>query len=89
MLLASRFFSILEELIFTILVRISFLTNRDVMLTRFDVDIVAELIRVIKSDIADLGSVSALSVSIPESNRLSYWDTDSALNELSLEFSDL
>lgn len=89
-LLASRFFSILDELIFTILVRISDLTIRDViLLTRLDVEIVAELIRVIKSDMADLGSVSARSVSIPESNRLSYCDTDSALNELSLEFSDL
>lgn len=89
-LLASRFFSILDELIFTILVRISDFTIRDViLLTRLDVEIVAELIRVIKSDMADLGSVSARSVSIPESNRLSYCDTDSALNELSLEFSDL
>lgn len=90
MLLASRFFSILDELMLTILVRISDLTILEVrLLTRLEVDIVAELIRVMRSDMAERGSFSGRSVSTPLSKRRSYWDTDSALNELSLEFSDL
>lgn len=89
-LLGSRFFSILDELMLTMLVRISDFPIREViLLTRFEVDIVAELMRVMRSDMADLGSVSGLSVSMPESKRLSYWDTERALKELSLEFSDL
>lgn len=74
----------------TMLVRISDFPIREViLLTRFEVDIVAELIRVMRSDMADLGSVSCLSVSMPESKRLSYCDTERALKELSLEFNDL
>lgn len=74
LLVPSRFFSIFEELILTILVRISDLTIRDVrLLTRLaEVEIVAELIRVIKSVIVDLDSASVRSLSIPESNRPPY-----------------
>lgn len=91
LLVASLFFSILDELMLTILVRISDLTIRAVkLLTKLaDVDIVAELIRVIKSVIVARDSDSCRSVSMPESKRRSYWETDRALNELSLEFSDL
>lgn len=54
------------------------------LLTRFaDVEMVAELIRVIRSVIVDRDSDSGLSVSMPESNRPYI-----ALKELSLEFSD-
>lgn len=83
LLVPSRFFSILDEEMDTMLVRISDFAIRDVKLfTKLaEVEIVAELIRVIKSVIVDLDS--ACSVSIPESNRPPY-----ALNELSLEFSE-
>lgn len=91
LLVPSLFFSILEELMLTMLVRISDFTIRDVkLLTKLaDVEIVAELIRVIRSVIVDRDSDSCRSVSMPESKRRSYWETDSALNELSLELSDL
>lgn len=84
LLVPSLFFSILDEEMLTILVRISDLTIRDVKLfTKLaEVEIVAELIRVIRSVIVDLDS--ACSVSIPESNRPPYI----ALKELSLELSE-
>lgn len=68
LLVTSLFFSILEELILTMLVRISDLTILAViLLTKFaDVDMVADDIRVIRSVIAERDS-SCLSVSIPES----------------------
>lgn len=74
LLVPSLFFSILEELMLTILVRISDFTIRDVeLLTKLaDVEIVAELIRVIRSVIVDRDSGSCRSVSIPESKRRSY-----------------
>jgi hypothetical protein len=81
----SLFFSTLDELMLTMLVLISDFTILDVRLfTRFaEVEMVAELMRVIRSVMVD--RESGCSVSTPESYRRSYCDTDMALKLLSLE----
>lgn len=51
-------------------------------------EMVAALMRVIRSVMVERASDSGRSVSIPESKRRSYCDTESALKELSLELSE-